>query len=263
MDLEEKREITFEEGEKFAKENGLMFCECSAKTGENIDFIFNKLANEINEKSEELEKEFKKIKEDKKQKKNKKEKDKRQGIQAKIEEDKYQILLLSQTSAGKTSILQRFIKRNFYEEYIPTIGVYYKEKSVYLDNGEYADLKIYDTTCKEQFFYIVQYYYKSSDGIILVYDITDRNSFKKVDYLINELKKNNIFGGIPIFLVGNKIDKKYHREITFEEGEKFANKHGFMFCECSAENGENIDFIFNKLANKIRENKIKKEKEKI
>ena len=261
MDLEEKREIIFEEGEKFAKENGLMFCECSAKTGENIDFIFNKLANEINEKSEELEKKFKKIEEDKKQKKIKK--DKRQEIQAKIEEDKYQILLLSETSAGKTSILQRFIKRNFYEEYIPTIGVYGKEEPVKLDNGEDVNLKIYDTTCKEQFFYIVQYYYKSSDGIILIYDITSENSFKRVDYFINELKENNIFGEIPIFLVGNKIDEKYRRKITFEEGEKFANEHGFMFCECSAETGENIDFIFNKLANKIRENKIKKEKEKM
>ena len=240
-----------------------MFCECSIKTGENIDFIFNQLANEINEISEELEKEFKIIKEDKKQKKIKKEKDKRQEMQAKNEEDKYQILLLSETSAGKTSILKRFIEREFYKEYIPTIGVYDKEKSVYLDNGEYADLKIYDTTCKEQFFYIVQYYYKSSDGIILVYDITSENSFERVDYFINELKKNNIFGEIPIFLLGNKIDEKYHRKITFEEGEKFANEHGFMFCECSAETGENIDFIFNKLANKIRENKIKKEKEKM
>ena len=101
--------------------------------------------------------------------------------------------------------------------------MYGKEKSVYLDNGEYADLKIYDTTCKEQFFYIVQYYYKSSDGIILIYDITNRISFIKVDYLINELKKNNIFGEIPIFLVGNKIDEKYRRKITFEEGEKFVD----------------------------------------
>ena len=270
MDLEEGRKITFEEGEKFAKENGLMFCECSIKTGENIDFIFNKLANEINEKSEELEKEFKIIKEEKNRKKIKKEKDKRQEIQAKIEErkakieeDKNQILLLSETSAGKTSILQRFIERKFYKEYIPTIGVYDKEEPVKLDNGEDVNLKIYDTTCKEQFFYIVQYYYKSSDGIILIYDITSENSFKRVDYFINELKKNNIFGEIPIFLVGNKIDEKYRRKITFEEGEKFANEHGFMFCECSAETGENIDFIFNKLANKIRENKIKKEKEKM
>ena len=67
--------------------------------------------------------------------------------------------------------------------------MYDKEKSVYFDNGESTDLKIYDTTCNQQFSYIVQYYYKSSDGIILVYDITDRNSFKKVDFLINEKKK--------------------------------------------------------------------------
>jgi GTPase SAR1 family protein len=112
--------------------------------------------------------------------------------------------------------------------------VYDKEEPVKLDNGEDVNLKIYDTTCKEQFFYIVQYYYKSSDGIILIYDITSENSFKRIDYFINELKENNIFGEIPIFLVGNKIDEKYSRVITFEEGARLAKEHGFMFCECSA-----------------------------
>ena len=57
MDYENRREITFAEGEEFSEKHGLMFCECSAKTGENIDFIFNKLANEINPEEEEKKKE--------------------------------------------------------------------------------------------------------------------------------------------------------------------------------------------------------------
>ena len=162
--------------------------------------------------------------------------------------------------AGKTCIIRRFVDGIFDEYQLSTIGIDYKTKYVKLANGKKAKLLIWDIA-GPQYINITRQYFKGANGIILIYDITNKDSFKKVDFYINEIKENGFYEGIPIFLVGNKIDEEYRRVITFEEGARLAKEHGFMFCECSAKTGENIDFIFNKLANemhqKFEENKKK------
>ena len=160
----------------------------------------------------------------------------------------YKILLLSCTAAGKTCILNRFVENRYRNNFLETMGIDYKEKRIELDNGKNVILQIWDTSYTEisRAFYR-KYCYKIADGIILIYDIRNKDSFKKVDFYINEIKENGFYEGIPIFLVGNKIDEEYRRVITFEEGARLAKEHGFMFCECSTKTGENIDFIFNKL----------------
>ena len=158
----------------------------------------------------------------------------------------YNILLLSYTGAGKTCIINRFVRGDFHGT-IATMGVDNFVKDVKLSHGKTIRMMIVDNGGHEFQRCIVSNYYKRADGIILIYDITSKESFWSCGYFLNDLRKSEISNVIPIFLVGNKIDKKYHREITFEEGEKFVNEHGFIFCECSAKTGENIDFIFNKL----------------
>ena len=159
----------------------------------------------------------------------------------------YKIFLLSCTSAtGKSCILIRFIENRYIVPSLATIGIDSKRKIIKLDNGKKVKLQIWDTNSMEKSRAINRIYLKGADGIILIYDITDRNSFEKLDYCFNEI----IYcysKYIPIFLVGNKIDLEDRREITFAEGEEYSKKHGLMFCECSAKTGENIDFIFNKL----------------
>jgi small GTP-binding protein len=143
-----------------------------------------------------------------------------------------------------------------------TIGIDFKTKIIKIDNGIKVKLQIWDTNSIERLRSFYRKYYKGTDGIILAYDITDRNSFEKLDYCFNDI----IYcysKYIPIFLIGNKIDKKDRREITFAEGEEFSKKHGFMFCECSAKTGENIDFIFNKLANEINPEEEERKKRKL
>ena len=146
------------------------------------------------------------------------------------------------------------------------MGIDYKKKIIKLDNGKKVTLGIWDTSCvastTERFRSIYQMYFKLADGIILIYDITDRYSFEKLDHRFNEI----IYcysKYIPIFLVGNKIDLEDRRKITFEEGEEFSKKHGLMFCECSAKIGYNIDFIFNKLANEINPEEEERKKRKL
>ena len=162
----------------------------------------------------------------------------------------YKIFLLSCDAAGKTCIIQRYVGNRFPQHTYATASMEFYTKAILLDNGNRVRLEIWDTLFNEKYLALIRNFYKSADGIILIYDITNRNSFEKLDHRFNEI----IYcysKYIPIFLVGNKIDREDRREITFAEGEEFSKKHGLMFCECSAKTGENIDFIFNKLANEI------------
>ena len=172
----------------------------------------------------------------------------------------YNILLLSHTGAGKTCIINRFVRGVFHVT-IATVGVDNIVKDVKLSHGKTVRMKIVDNSGVEKFRHLCRRYYKESHGIILIYDITDKKSFEVADYYLKDLRKSEISNVIPIFLVGNKMDLEEKREITFEEGEKFAKENGLMFCECSAKTGENIDFIFNKLANEINEKSEELEKE--
>ena len=174
----------------------------------------------------------------------------------------YKIILLSCTPAGKTCILNRFVA-NIYRQYTDTTTCMTQNtKAILLDNGKKVRLEIWDTNSNEKRRAINRIFYKVADGIILIYDITNRYSFEMLDHLFNEI----IYcysKYIPIFLVGNKIDLEDLREITFEEGEEFSKKHGLMFCECSAKYGANIDFIFNKLANEINPEEKERKKRKL
>ena len=158
----------------------------------------------------------------------------------------YKIFLLSCTPAGKTCILHKFVENRYEGNLIATIGINFKKKIIKLDNGKNVILQIWDSSSQKKYLAITQYYFKLADGIILIYDITDRNSFENLDdCFIDIIYCYSKY--IPIFLIGNKIDIEDRREITFAEGKEFSEKHGLMFCECSVKTGENIDFIFNKL----------------
>jgi small GTP-binding protein len=162
----------------------------------------------------------------------------------------YKIFLLSCDAAGKTCIIKRYVENRYTPTFHSTPGMEFYTKEILLDNGKKVRLEIFDTNFSERYLALFRNCYKRVDGIILIYDVTNRNSFEKLDHRFNDI----IYcysKYIPIFLVGNKIDEEDRREITFAEGEEFSKKHGLMFCECSAKTGENIDFIFNKLANEI------------
>ena len=174
----------------------------------------------------------------------------------------YKIFLLSCDVAGKTCIIKRYVENRYTPTFHSKPIMKFYRKAILLDNGNIVRLEIWDTNFSEKYLAILRNYYKSADGIILIYDVTNRNSFEKLDHRFNEI----IYcysKYIPIFLVGNKIDAENSRDITFAEGEEFSKKHGLMFCECSAITGENIDFIFNKLANEINPEEKERKKRKL
>jgi len=176
----------------------------------------------------------------------------------------YKILLLGDSSVGKTCFLMRYTDNTFQEIHMSTIGLDYKLKNVQLDDGKMVKIQIWDTAGQDRFRSITKNYYKGAHGIILIYDITNQKTFENVKNWINQIKEE-VSNKVTIILVGNKIDDEDHRVVSTEQGEKMANDFGLMFFECSAKSGVNIDSTFNELVKKTVENysKVKMEGEKL
>ena len=176
----------------------------------------------------------------------------------------YKILLLGDSSLGKTCFLMRYTDNTFQEIHMSTIGLDYKLKNVQLDDGKMVKIQIWDTAGQDRFRSITKNYYKGAHGIILIYDITNQKTFENVKNWINQIKEE-VSNKVTIILVGNKIDDEDHRVVSTEQGEKMAKDFGLMFFECSAKSGVNIDSTFNELVKKTVENysKVKMEGEKL
>ena len=170
----------------------------------------------------------------------------------------YKILLLGDSSVGKTCFLMRYTDNTFQEIHLSTIGLDYKLKNVQLEDGKFVKIQIWDTAGQDRFRSITKNYYKGAHGIILLYDITDRRSFDNVKTWIEQIREE-VGDKVSIILVGNKIDEVDGRKVKTEEGEKVANEIGLSFFECSAKTGENIDMIFNEMVKKTVEANTKLE----
>ena len=138
------------------------------------------------------------------------------------------ILIIGDSNVGKTSILLQYTSNFFQETHIATIGVEFKLKEIMLDNIEYK-LNIWDTAGQERFKAITKSFFKAADGIVFVYDVTNKPSFVNIKNWIKDAEsKANDF---KIIIVGNKIDFNDSREVSFEEGKNFAKKKNSHFFE--------------------------------
>ena len=165
----------------------------------------------------------------------------------------YKILLLGDSSVGKTCFLMRYTDNTFQDIHMSTIGLDYKLKNVQLDDSRMVKIQIWDTAGQDRFRSITKNYYKGAHGIVLIYDITEKKSFANVKNWMDQIKEE-VSDRVTIILVGNKIDDEEHRAVQTEEGKNLAKELGLMFFECSAKSGENIDSTFNELVKKTVEN---------
>ncbi len=161
----------------------------------------------------------------------------------------YKIITLGDTNVGKTSIIFRYTSEDYNPNQINTIGMDSKIKTIEIDSQK-INLKIWDSAGQERFRSIQRYYYNKVDGVIFVYDITNKKSFSVIDSWIKEVNEN-INRNISFILVGNKTDLEESREVSIIEGEKFAKEKNFHFFECSAKNGICINEIFECLVKDI------------
>jgi Ras-related protein Rab-1A len=167
----------------------------------------------------------------------------------------FKIILLGPSSTGaKTSLLLRIVDNTFLECQSCTIGMDYKIYSVKTKNG-IAKLQIWDIPGQERFLIIGKNYYKSSDCIILGYDITDKRSFQSIkkeyyDSILDSLDVNQIKSPL-IYLVANKIDLQDRIQVPDEEAISFANEKKIPYFKISAKTGEGVDCLINHITNSL------------
>lgn len=159
------------------------------------------------------------------------------------------ILIIGESDVGKSSLLLRFTDDVFDPGLAATIGVDFKVKTVSVD-GNKAKLAIWDTAGSERFRTLTPSYYRGAQGAILVYDVTNRQSFMKLDQWLYELETYSTRTNIVKMLVGNKIDKE-NRAVSREEGMKYARKHSMLFIEASAKTCDGVQCAFEELVEKI------------
>jgi Ras-related protein Rab-6A len=163
---------------------------------------------------------------------------------------KYKLIFLGDQGTGKSSILNRFVEDKFDSNYQATIGLDFQSKNIQIDNQD-IHLLLYDTAGQEKFRSLIPMYTREANIIILVYDITRKDSFLHIPSWINELTNVKI-EDIIFVLVGNKIDLNNERNVSFEEGKKYAEDNNFIFEEVSAKTGENFpELFYNKLFEQI------------
>ena len=167
----------------------------------------------------------------------------------------YKYIIIGDSFVGKSCIMAKYIQGSFIEEFKTTIGIEFGSKDLTI-NGKVYRIQLWDTAGQETFRSITRAYYKNSACSFIVYDVTNRQSFLNVQDWYNECKKQTP-KTVTMVLVGNKIDLKNKREVSYEEGEKFAKDNSMLFYETSAKSGDNIENMFYEsaeiIANKINE----------
>ena len=146
----------------------------------------------------------------------------------------YKFLLLGESTVGKTSIIIRYIENTFNDSNTSTCGVDVKHKYVSCDNNKIR-LDIWDTAGQERFRGLAKNYFRGAHGFILVYDITNKESFNKLKNWINDVKeKMKEEGSFRIAIVGNKKDCEDDREVDFDKLKNFGENNNVFFSEISA-----------------------------
>ena len=154
----------------------------------------------------------------------------------------FKVLLLGNSDVGKSSLLLRFVDSVWNETFVPTIGVDFKVKTVEIGDKK-VKMQIWDTAGQERFRNVISTYFRGGNGLLLIYDITNKDSFKNLESWLIEIEKNASENILKI-LIGNKSDLEEDREISKEEGQAFANRNGMQFMETSAKMNTNVDEAF-------------------
>ncbi|KAI3442912.1 uncharacterized protein J3R85_000624 [Psidium guajava] len=164
----------------------------------------------------------------------------------------FKILLIGDSGVGKSSLLVSFISSSA-EDVAPTIGVDFKIKLLTV-GGKRLKLTIWDTAGQEKFRTLTSSYYRNAQGIILVYDVTRKETFANLSNVwAKEVELYSTSQNCVKMLVGNKVDKDSEKAVSSEEGITLAKELGCLFLECSAKTRTNVEQCFEKLALKIME----------
>ncbi|XP_056005800.1 ras-related protein Rab6 isoform X8 [Ostrea edulis] len=160
--------------------------------------------------------------------------------------NKFKLSLFGEMGVGKTSLITRFMYDSFDNTYQATIGIDFLSKTMYLEDRTIR-LQLWDTAGQERFRSLIPSYIRDSSVAVVVYDITNANSFQQTSKWIDDVRTER-GSDVIIMLVGNKTDLSDKRQITTEEGERKAKELSVMFIETSAKAGYNVKQLFRRVA---------------
>ena len=159
--------------------------------------------------------------------------------------------LLLRIGVGKTCLLLRYANESFSPTFITTIGIDFKIKNIILD-GKRIKLQIWDTAGQERFRTITTSYFRGAQGILLVYDVTERQTFLSIRNWVQQIQMHADVN-VNKILIGNKADLKENRVVSTEEGEALAKEFNIKFFETSARQDLNVDTAFERIATDVKD----------
>lgn len=170
----------------------------------------------------------------------------------------FKIVLLGDSGVGKSNLVFRFTRNEFNKDSKSTIGVEFATKTVQIDDNKLVKAQIWDTAGQERYRSIASSYYRGAVGALLVYDVTDRNSFNHVPMWLKEVEENAEKDCL-IMLVGNKMDLQEQRTVFVRDGRSFARKNGLAFIETSALDATGVETAFQRILQEIYKTQTKKQ----
>ncbi|NWY47521.1 RB18B protein, partial [Sylvia atricapilla] len=159
------------------------------------------------------------------------------------------LLMVGDSGVGKSSLLRRFTDGAFEPRLKPTVGIDFRVKRMVLQ-GRAVQLAIWDTAGQERFRALIPSYYRGAQGVVLVYDVTRKDTFTGVGKWLHEVEMHTTNSSTVKMLVGNKTDKP-DREVERKEGLQLARKHSLLFIETSAKTEDGVQQAFEELVIKI------------
>ncbi|XP_054301447.1 EF-hand calcium-binding domain-containing protein 4B isoform X3 [Pongo pygmaeus] len=163
----------------------------------------------------------------------------------------FKIVFVGNSAVGKTSFLRRFCEDRFSPGMAATVGIDYRVKTLNVDDSQVA-LQLWDTAGQERYRCITQQFFRKADGVIVMYDLTDKQSFLSVRRWLSSVEEA-VGDRVPVLLLGNKLDNEKEREVPRGLGEQLAKENNLIFYECSAYSGHNTKESLLHLARFLKE----------
>ena len=160
------------------------------------------------------------------------------------------LITLGESAVGKSSFIIRYVHGNFSSNYMSTLGLDYRQRKIRLEDGREINLRLFDTAGQERYKSISVNLIKKANGILLIYDITNKNSFNSIGKWMESIEEVSSIN-TKVILVGNKIDLEGKRQVTKEEGERTAKEYNIPFFETSCKEGININEVFSRITKDI------------
>ena len=172
-------------------------------------------------------------------------------------DDKCQLLIIGDSTVGKTSILSKYASKTFNENYLATVGLDFFTKDDTIDN-KIIRIKIWDTAGQERYKALTKCFFQKAQGVIVVFDVTNKKTFDDLKFWIDSIN-SNVYDNesVPIVIFGNKIDLQ-KRAVTKKEATDFAEKYNFQYYETSAKTGDGVDNAIKELAKKVMNSIVNK-----